>query len=41
MQKGEVMEEGTADEIFHSPKNDYTKMLIDASFDLDEEIVAA
>ncbi|WED23966.1 ABC transporter ATP-binding protein [Vibrio sp. JC009] len=36
MQKGEVMEEGTADEIFHNPKHDYTKKLIDASFDLEE-----
>ena len=41
MQKGEVMEQGTADEIFHSPKNEYTKKLIDASFDLDEEATEA
>ncbi|NOH72902.1 ABC transporter ATP-binding protein [Vibrio pectenicida] len=41
MQKGEVMEEGTAEEIFQSPKNDYTKKLIAASFDLDEKDVAA
>tara|TARA_Y100001956_G_scaffold82569_1_gene104058 strand:- start:2585 stop:4207 length:1623 start_codon:yes stop_codon:yes gene_type:complete len=41
MQKGEVMEQGTADEIFHYPKNDYTKKLIAASFDLDESEEAA
>ena len=41
MQKGEVMEEGTAEEIFQSPKNDYTKKLIAASFDLDEKDVEA
>jgi oligopeptide transport system ATP-binding protein len=41
MQKGEVMEQGTADEIFHNPQSDYTKKLIAASFDLDEEIEAA
>ncbi|KHT47580.1 ABC transporter ATP-binding protein [Vibrio sinaloensis] len=41
MQKGEVMEQGTADEIFHHPKNDYTKKLIAASFDLDESEEAA
>jgi len=37
MQKGVVMEEGTAEEIFRNPQNDYTKKLINASFDLDEE----
>lgn len=41
MQKGEVMEQGSAAEIFHSPQNDYTKRLIAASFDLDEPIQAA
>lgn len=41
MQKGEVMEQGSADEIFHSPQNDYTKKLIAASFDLDEKEQAA
>ncbi|MEF1174274.1 MULTISPECIES: ABC transporter ATP-binding protein [Vibrio] len=41
MQKGEVMEQGTADEIFHNPENDYTKKLIAASFDLDESEEAA
>ncbi|CCN48818.1 Glutathione import ATP-binding protein gsiA [Vibrio nigripulchritudo MADA3029] len=40
MQKGVVMEEGTAEEIFNNPKNEYTQKLIDASFDLDEELVA-
>ncbi|WP_059018075.1 ABC transporter ATP-binding protein [Vibrio coralliirubri] len=35
MQKGEVMEEGAAEEIFNAPKNDYTKKLIAASFDLE------
>ncbi|ENB2088042.1 ABC transporter ATP-binding protein [Vibrio alginolyticus] len=35
MQKGEVMEQGTAEKIFQNPKNDYTKKLIDASFDLE------
>lgn len=37
MQKGEVMEQGTADDIFHNPSHDYTKKLIAASFDLDDE----
>ncbi|MBW3695108.1 ABC transporter ATP-binding protein [Vibrio sp. T187] len=37
MQKGVVMEEGSAEEIFRNPQNDYTKKLINASFDLDEE----
>ncbi|MCG9689893.1 ABC transporter ATP-binding protein [Vibrio tubiashii] len=41
MQKGEVMEQGTADEIFHSPQSDYTKKLIAASFDLEESTEAA
>ncbi|MGI3067398.1 ABC transporter ATP-binding protein [Vibrio alginolyticus] len=35
MQKGEVMEQGTAEKIFQNPKNDYTKKLIDASFNLE------
>jgi oligopeptide transport system ATP-binding protein len=35
------MEQGSADEIFHNPKNDYTKKLIEASFDLDESEEAA
>ncbi|MFN1618132.1 ABC transporter ATP-binding protein [Vibrio rotiferianus] len=35
MQKGAVMEQGTAEEIFHNPKSDYTRKLIDASFDLE------
>ncbi|MCK8070701.1 ABC transporter ATP-binding protein [Vibrio sp. 1CM23M] len=37
MQKGEVMEEGSAEEIFNTPKNDYTKKLIAASFDLENK----
>ncbi|WP_394246727.1 ABC transporter ATP-binding protein [Vibrio profundi] len=37
MQEGVVMEEGTAEEIFRNPQNDYTKKLINASFDLDED----
>ena len=41
MQKGEVMEQGTADEIFRNPSHDYTKKLIAASFDLDETSEAA
>ncbi|WP_218756278.1 ABC transporter ATP-binding protein [Vibrio parahaemolyticus] len=35
MQKGEVMEQGSAQEIFHHPKSEYTRKLIDASFDLE------
>ncbi|MDN3681234.1 ABC transporter ATP-binding protein [Vibrio tapetis subsp. quintayensis] len=35
MQKGQVMEEGTAENIFRFPKHDYTKKLINASFDLE------
>ena len=30
MKNGKIVEEGTADEIYYSPKNDYTKMLIEA-----------
>ncbi|MEZ9868481.1 ABC transporter ATP-binding protein [Vibrio sp. 10N.261.51.A4] len=37
MQKGEVMEEGSAEKIFNAPKNDYTKKLIAASFDLENK----
>lgn len=32
MKKGEIVEEGTARDIFDSPKHDYTKSLIDAAF---------
>ncbi len=35
MQKGEVMEQGSAQEIFHHPKSEYTRKLIDASFNLE------
>ena len=37
MQKGEVMEQGTAEDIFQNPQHEYTQKLIDASFDLDEK----
>ncbi|MFS1489418.1 ABC transporter ATP-binding protein [Vibrio splendidus] len=37
MQKGEVMEEGSAEDIFNNPKNEYTKKLIEASFDLENK----
>ena len=30
MRLGEFVEEGTAEEIFHAPRHDYTKMLLDA-----------
>ncbi len=36
MQKGVVMEQGTAEDIFMNPQSDYTKKLINASFDLDD-----
>ena len=36
MQKGEVMEQGSAEEIFTNPHHEYTKKLISASFDLEE-----
>lgn len=39
MQTGRVMEQGTAEDIFHNPQHDYTKKLINASFDLDEEAI--
>ncbi|TXR51942.1 ABC transporter ATP-binding protein [Reinekea thalattae] len=35
MKNGEVLEQGTAQEIFEKPQHDYTKTLINASFDLD------
>ncbi|MFH0226851.1 ABC transporter ATP-binding protein [Vibrio furnissii] len=40
MQKGEVMEQGSAEDIFHRPQHDYTKQLIAASFDVDEGVAA-
>ncbi|EKO3903125.1 ABC transporter ATP-binding protein [Vibrio fluvialis] len=40
MQKGEVMEQGNAEEIFHRPQHDYTKKLIAASFDIEDEVAA-
>ncbi len=36
MQKGEVMEQGSAEEIFNHPQHEYTKKLISASFDIEE-----
>ncbi|MEO9274947.1 ABC transporter ATP-binding protein [Marinomonas sp. 5E14-1] len=35
MRNGEVLEQGTAQDIFEKPQHDYTKTLINASFDLD------
>ncbi|EKO3917696.1 ABC transporter ATP-binding protein [Vibrio fluvialis] len=40
MQKGEVMEQGSAEDIFHRPQHDYTKKLIAASFDIEDEVAA-
>lgn len=37
MKKGEIMEQGTADDIFRNPQSDYTQKLIEASFDLEAE----
>ena len=31
MQKGVMVEFGTAEEVFNAPKHDYTKMLLDAA----------
>jgi microcin C transport system ATP-binding protein len=41
MRNGKVVEEGTAEEIFRSPKTDYTKALMAAAFDLDVQHAAA
>ncbi|RTZ17233.1 ABC transporter ATP-binding protein [Vibrio aquaticus] len=41
MQKGEVMEQGSAEDIFYNPKSDYTKKLIAASFDLEKSTKVA
>lgn len=38
MQKGEVVEQGDVQQIFHSPQKEYTKKLIEASFELDTEV---
>ncbi|EKO3446198.1 ABC transporter ATP-binding protein [Vibrio fluvialis] len=40
MQEGEVMEQGSAEEIFYHPQHDYTKKLIAASFDIEDEVAA-
>ncbi len=37
MQKGEVMEQGSASDIFNHPTHPYTKKLLAASFDIDEQ----
>ena len=37
MQSGEVVEQGSAEQIFHAPQKEYTKKLIAASFDLEED----
>lgn len=34
MQKGKVVETGTAEQIFHAPQTEYTQRLINAAFDL-------
>lgn len=41
MQKGTVMEHGSAEDIFHNPSSQYTKKLIAASFELEETTEAA
>ena len=41
MRNGKVVDEGTAEEIFRSPKTDYTKALMAAAFDLDVQHAAA
>ncbi len=38
MQKGEVMEQGNASDIFNHPTHPYTKKLLAASFDIDEQV---
>lgn len=41
MQKGEVMEQGPVDDIFHAPQSAYTQRLINASFELKDEAAVA
>jgi microcin C transport system ATP-binding protein len=41
MRNGKVVEEGTADQIFTTPKTEYTKALIAAAFNLEAKHVAA
>jgi len=36
MKEGQVVEEGTADDIFKTPKTDYTRALLAAAFELGE-----
>jgi microcin C transport system ATP-binding protein len=35
LREGKIVEEGTADEIFNAPREEYTRSLIQAAFDLD------
>ncbi|HEX3756518.1 MAG TPA: dipeptide ABC transporter ATP-binding protein, partial [Rhizomicrobium sp.] len=41
MRRGEIVEQGPVDDIFYAPKNDYTRMLLDAIPRLDEEAAPA
>ena len=41
MQKGNLVELGTADEIFNTPKSDYTRSLIEAIPGREKELAAA
>ena len=41
MRDGKVVESGTADEIFDSPRTDYTKALMAAAFELEVAHVSA
>jgi microcin C transport system ATP-binding protein len=36
LREGKVVEQGTADEIFNTPREDYTRSLMRAAFDLDQ-----
>ena len=40
MRHGEYVEEGTVDEIFHSPQHDYTRMLLEAMPRIDDVVEA-
>jgi microcin C transport system ATP-binding protein len=37
LREGKIVEEGTADEIFENPREEYTRSLMQAAFDLDTE----
>jgi microcin C transport system ATP-binding protein len=41
MKRGDVVEQGAAEEIFRAPKSDYTRELLAAAFDLKTEGTAA